>query len=57
MRKPNPKAHQDIWMTRFLRVVLVRQPALRWKLDYTRIDTLYQACPDPVTAAQTYLKS
>lgn len=55
MRNTNPQDAKDFWLNRFLRVVLVRRPALRWKLDYDRIDSLYLTCPDPIVAAHRYL--
>jgi hypothetical protein len=51
----DPVAARDFWLARFLRTVLTRRPALRWGLDYSCVDRLYETCPDPVLAAQTYL--
>lgn len=51
----NPEAHQDIWLTRFLRLVLTHRPALRFKLDHNRIRELYEVCPDPAEAGHRYL--
>jgi hypothetical protein len=55
MRPENPTAHQDIWLTRFLRVVLTARPALRRSLDYQSINRLYETRPDPIQAAREYL--
>lgn len=52
----DPEAHHDMWLTRFLRLVLTHRPALRFRLDHTRIDELYKACPDPVDAGCQYLR-
>ena len=55
MRPDNPTAQQDIWLTRFLRVVLTARPALRRSLDYEGINRLYETRLDPVQAAREYL--
>jgi len=55
MRPQNPTAYRDIWLTRFLRVVLTARPALRRSLDHASIDLLYQTRPDPIQAAREYL--
>lgn len=56
MRHPTPDSDKSFWLARFLRLVLTHRPGLRFRLDYTRIDSLYATCPDPIQAAQDYLK-
>ncbi len=55
MRPDNPTAQQDIWLTRFLRVVLKARPAHRRSLDNQGINRLYETRPDPIQAAREYL--
>lgn len=56
MRPANPEALKDFWLGRFLRLVLTHRPGLRFRLDYTLIDTLYAKHADPIAAARIYLQ-
>jgi hypothetical protein len=57
VRTPNPQFAKSFWLARFLRVVLTKSPNLRFRLDHTRIDSLYATQPDPVVAARVYLEN
>ena len=53
----DPSFAKSFWLARFLRVVLTKSPNLRFRLDHTRIDSLYATQPDPVVAARVYLEN